>query len=165
MQKCRKIQTLDASVKLWDAFKILGRKASWKAFPSCHKLWQNHGCKWCLPLSSSFKRSQCFVSWSYPFLTSIRVLGGSPHLRVCREFLFHHTWPVSGDMAPDPGWDGDPLLGWPFSDGGGAFVKLDPEQVFLLIGLWGGPSGETRSLKPLQAAVTSPFQTPDPGLK
>lgn len=92
-------------------------------------------------------------------------LGKSPHLRVCREFLFHHTWPVSGDMASDPGWDGDPLLGWPFSDGGSAFVKLDPEQVFLLIGLWGGPSGETRSLKPLQAAVTSPFQTPDPGLK
>lgn len=165
MQKCRKIQTLDASVKLWDAFKILGRKAYCKAFPSFHELWQNHGVNGVFLFLPLLKEVSALSPGPTRSSLAFGFLGKSPHLRVCREFLFHHTWPVSGDMAPDPGWDGDPLLGWPFSDGDGAFVKLDPEQVFLLIGLWGGPSGETRSLKPLQAAVTSPFQTPDSGLK
>lgn len=131
MQKCRKIQTLDASVKLWDAFKILGRKAYWKAFPSCHELWQNNGCKWCLPLSSSFKRSQCFVSWSYPFLTSIRVLGEKPTSQGLQRIPFpshvacvrwHGLWPRLGR--------------WPF-----AGVALQWwRQCFCQAGPWAGVS-------------------------
>lgn len=116
MQKCRKIQTLDASVKLWDAFKILGRKAYCKAFPSFHELWQNHGVNGVflfLPLLkevSALSPGPTRSSLAFGFLGEAHISGSAENSFSITRGLCQVTWPLTQAGTVTLCWGGPSVM-------------------------------------------------------